>query len=283
MRRRRFRDAVELRRPAKSLNLNSHYEPNTGPVKLEHLSRLFIRVPAIICVSLFSWLKLKGISFGILTGDEYVEYIFRGTLVVWFWSWVLGTSLDARNQSIIYQTDPSADKNRLWESVGFMVALTLIFIVLCWVRDVRWFVLILAAFFVACSIGWRFLVNRFIGPMIEASLMVCRGKGNFLDYERVECYSYYINGAWRWWHCGCSLVLVSLLNVIVFSGKADFVATAIGFRSSVFFTAFSASLLLLGLEAWMWSERIRALVLSRHLELLNDTYLLTSKEPDKGA
>ena len=113
MTRRRLRDRIASKEGS-SRQLPPY---DFGPVKLEHLSRFLIRIPAVICLSLFSWLKLKGIPFGVLTGEEYVEVIFQGTLFVWFWSWVCGASLDARNQSIIYKTDPSIDRNRLREAV----------------------------------------------------------------------------------------------------------------------------------------------------------------------
>jgi hypothetical protein len=77
-------------------------------------------------------------------------------MIIYYFSWVFGSLLDAHDQALVYLTAPDGGRVPI-TAIGMMVALAAVFGVLCWVDTYQKFSQALGLFWLINILAWQYL------------------------------------------------------------------------------------------------------------------------------
>jgi hypothetical protein len=193
----------------------------------------------------------------VVHGLKPADFVWDGTLIIYFASWIFGAESDAEVQGEVYLTAPN--KGQL-TAQDLMIAGSIAgaFAVLLLLRHKPHLLAgAMTLFWLGNILAWRYLVNL-LKTTINKSRATYRRNKEYIGLEKLNVVQRYISGQWQWWRFGLGAVLIIAVDVFAFMDVIDIE------MGLVFFVGF--------VESWIWMERARTNVSLRILDDLHEKY-----------
>jgi len=242
--------------------------------------RAIIAFGFIILPFFFTWLKLSHLSIAeilqAISNASAIDYIWKGALIIYFFSWVWGCKFDVNLQEVVYIRVANAGvlPLRAFAIAGVIIAMGG---VLLWVNTYPAFVVTLTVFTLIDHLAWRYLVG-FLGPPIQTSRKYYENKLDYVELERLNIVVDEVAGSWKWWRNIMGLALiVAMLGLVYYEPKMDTVSIGGLQVSWQLLQALSILVWVVAMEAWIWYIRIRARISLNILQNLRSKYEFKAK------
>lgn len=245
-------------------------------MKLLSSTRTWMSILASGLVLVFGWLKLKGVSIIPLTSDSFTTVLLRGSMILYFFSWVFGASWDAHDQGLVYLTAPNKGRIPVI-AIFLMIIITLVFGILCWVDSYVKFAAVLGIFWLVNLIAWQYMMRKLVGEVITKSSTILLQLGHHLELARLHIVRDYLSGSWQWWRFCIGAVLIICINVLANTNVPNDIKAATNVLSAEFVMVFSIFLFVAVVELWIWVMRIKRRISLNLLDDLGETYKLEPK------
>ncbi len=245
--------------------------------RLARMMRFIVRAGFIVLPFFFAWLKLRNLSLTeimqVTENASAADIVWKSALIIYFFAWVWGASLDIDLQELVYLEVPNKGHIPL-EGLGLALTIIALGAVLLWADTYLSFVSALAVFTVLDHVGWRYLVN-FLRPAIEKSQRAYEKEHDYLGLEQLLAVENQICGGWKWWRGGMGLLFIAgmLTMAAVYPPNATFEYRTLRL-SWGFVQACSIFVWVIGMELWHWFVRLKTHVIVNALEDLKSHYQL---------
>jgi len=239
-------------------------------------TRFWIKFLAGVLAFFFGWLKLKGVAIGPMTTDTFASFLLKASLVIYYFSWVFGASLDAKDQALVYLTAPNKEQLPK-EGIGLMIAMAIVFGALCYVDTYRQFAAVLGFFWFINIIAWRYLVIKLLRKPITISYDIYSSYINYIELEKLKIVKQYIDGPWQWWRFVIGAFMIGGINFLLYTNLPARLVLYTDIVSIQFVPAFSIFLFVFSVELWIWIMRIKRRISLNALENLAENYVLRPK------
>ena len=84
-------------------NSNKLLDEKNNVIQLISTSKIFIRILATGIAILYGWLKFKGLHISPIINQISTELILKVSLIIYYFSWVFGTTTDGDDQQMVFQ------------------------------------------------------------------------------------------------------------------------------------------------------------------------------------
>jgi hypothetical protein len=237
--------------------------------------KLFINISAAILALFFTWLQFDISLFKPFFTDEWANILFKLSLVLYYFSWIFGTTADLKDEDYTLNIYPN--KNEISKiSFGILLFLVLLFALLCFINTASLFAIVLSGFLIFNVISWRYLVH-FAKPTFKENENIIKNK---FDYEYQKVLENYLMGRWQWYRFIYAVFFIIVINILIFSDLHLFVAAKLH-CSSQFIISICFLFYVVTFELWVWFKRIERILTFRIYDKLDDIYMLNLKSNEK--
>ena len=275
----KYKKIKEARKGSKRNKSVSQYDDKPRrdyTIKLAWTIRLFLWITSVILTIIFSWLKLEGIPFSVITNDIVASYILKISLIIYFFSWILGCNFDIYYQTLVYETVPNkGDIPKLGYFAIF--GIVILFGLLCWIDSFKKFSLVLPCFWILDHLSLIYMIKKIVNPALKDSLDYNQKEHNYRNIEKINVISEYLRGIWAKWRF---LVGFSILLFIIFLSFTDYpskLSNYLTWKSADFVISLSILFFVLLVEIWIWLRRIGVRICFRNIDSINEHYRLSPK------
>jgi hypothetical protein len=238
----------------------------------------------------FTWLQIRNLDIAPVLNEKTPDLIWKGSLVIYFLSWVSGTNFDTDYQELVLVR---LNRENTWpiQSVLALVALFVVAAALLWTvrpeidaageRNIKRFAVILCAFIVIDHAAWRYLI-WFLQPATEASIAYYKNIRDFNGLEKLKVVVDQVQGNWKWWRLFCvgiptsALIIGFAFSDSIRSAISKFVSSFLPGLSGPALTRLTSGLLVamfvLSVECWHWAIRINTFFSLKLLDELEHQY-----------
>ena len=246
-----------------------------------HATRSLIKYIAIGLPLVFTWLTLNDISIesidNLISNTTATDVVWKSALILFFTSWIWGTSYDTDMQELVYLSAPKKGQLPL-HAIGVSVMIAIVMSVLLWVPDYQTFTLVLILFWLINLIAWRYLVWFIVGSMIASSEVTYRENQDYFGLEKLKIVENYICGRWQWWRFIFGGILCLAMIVLAISPQENyFIPVANISVSQSFIHSMSIFLFVTLMETWIWVVRIKSRVSIDVLDDFRNRYSIQRK------
>ncbi|HEX9459703.1 MAG TPA: hypothetical protein VGA84_11190 [Thermoanaerobaculia bacterium] len=234
-------------------------------------TRRIIRWSAFVVPFFFVWLRFRGVDVMPVVRSLPATILLRASLVLYYFSWLYGTTFDTDIQELVYHTAPTKQGRVPTTAIVVMLTIAAMFAVLCAITSFQQFLVFLACFWLVDILAWRYLVTRLLPPVFRASLAHFKEVGDDAKIDQLDFVKDYHVGHWKWLRSIVGAVLLLVLNVIARTGIVSWLASRI--QMSVDTTlAVAIAMFLLFVEGWVWIMRLRTRFAIQTIEQLRHRY-----------
>jgi hypothetical protein len=235
-------------------------------------------------VLFFGWLELKDHFFMPAVESIHPEVLRKGTLAVYYASWIFGTNFDLTAQQAVYVKDPGRGAMSK-VAIAALLSFAVVAAVLLWASDSdQRFAGALAIFLAANIAGWAYIVRR-VKPIIDASGKYYKAERDFAEFERLHIVANYISGNWQWHRFAVMCVLVAIVLFACFTRAPtviealvrNFMSTLPSGIVSSLLPDLSLILFVLIAETWIWIMRARTQAFLNVIFVLKKIYRFTPR------
>jgi hypothetical protein len=234
-------------------------------------TRLIIRSSAMIIALLFGWLRFRGVDVLPVVRSLPATILLRGSLVLYYFSWLLGATFDTDTQELVYRTPPRKKGEIPTSAVVTMLVLAVVFAVLCAITSFRQFLMFLALFWLLDHLAWRYLATKLLPPVFRASAAQYGEEKDAARIDQLAFVKVYHTGRWKWRRLITGVVMLLILNIMANTAVMEQLASRIQVSADTILAA-GVALYLLLVEGWAWIMRLQTRVAIQTIERLRPHY-----------
>lgn len=257
-------------------------EKKSQTIKAARIAKRTLSWAGMGLVAAFGFLKFHGLDFAPLLKDLNAQFLLQATLAFYYLCWVTGCSFDIDDQELLY-VDPPDLRRVISMCVITVGAIVIPFGILCYVQSYRAFAVALTVFLVAnvlCWIGLCYWVLRESVPATEKYYTDKKAYPKLLELKYFV--DDYLEGPWQIWRFCAGAVIVSIIDIIAFTGLYEHLNILHRLGSKDFVLALLVLTFVLVMEIWIWAQRWQFRISRLHLDKIARSYnlqLKTSKIP----
>lgn len=223
---------------------------------MAQLVRRIVKLLAWLLALAFAFLKLKDFPIPSLESGLASNAIFNISMVLFYLSWCFGAPWDSRYEQRVIVVAPKKGKLTL-EAILIMVALAVLFGVLCYINTQKVFLWFLLAFWLVNWGAWRILVNKFLLEPFRTSVSVYKKFEKHYEILRLDLVKDFIDGKWQWIRFFIGIILIEIFLIVNYLGIPGFIAMTTGKVSSEVVRAGFIAVFVFIVEPWIWYMRFR--------------------------
>jgi hypothetical protein len=244
-------------------------------VRVARTTRWLIYGLATLLTLVFGWLKLNGQDFAPIVKDLTPSLLFRTSLALYFTSWAFGTTSDTNVQESVYAVAPASGSLPMgaW---SIAISISLVFAILCVVKSVGIFSLVLALLLTANVVGWRYMLKLVADPLSRSAeeYESCQDYAKLQELREV---ARYLSGGWQWWRFGAGAIIIGAMLALAF----EQVSLRVGFLFGLPSTEYAFSVLVFAfvaiMEGWIWAIRLQRNITIDVIRKINALYRLSPR------
>jgi len=245
---------------------------NSAVARVARTTRWLIYGLATLLTLAFGWLKLSGQDFAPIVKDVTPSLLFRTSLALYFTSWAFGTVSDTNAQESVYVVAPAGGSLPM-KAWGTAIVISLVFAILCIVRSVGIFSIVLAGLLIANILGWRYMLTLVVKPLNRSAE----------EYERLVDYAKlqelreverYLSGVWQWWRFAAGAIIICAMLALAFESVSLGVSSIFGLSNEYAFSVLVFAFVAV-MEGWIWAIRLQRNITLEVIRKIGDLYRLS--------
>jgi hypothetical protein len=263
---------------------NASFDRRTSVTRLARLTRLLIRIIFPIFPLAFAWLSLRNVSWNEMaqafSTPSVNDFLWKGTIFVYFTSWLAGAYSDVNDQEDIYLLAPGGGRLPLLATLG-AITIAACGMTLIYVEGHLAFAVVLTVFLVSYFLGWRIFV-RALRPIIEGSRTLYNREADVIGAERLLAVEHFFTGRWQFYRFLCGAVIVVMILGVAISKHGATIPLA-GYPMLIDPVArpFGMMIFVLFMDIWLWAMRLRMKATLSALSRLGREYDIRPKRHEQ--
>jgi hypothetical protein len=211
----------------------------------------------------FSFLKIQRPTF---INDSSPSVVMQTAIGIWYLSWVFGLGMDLNMQERVYFFDP--DEGHLPREMYFTFGIMLLFaiIMMYFVDEPKYFVLILTVFSIVSIFGYLLYARR-ASKIIDSSYTEFVEHRDRVRIEQINCLRNYIQGRWNRVRAVVLVAMLIPIDILCWDRelRSYLVKLIVGINGAISPSALDTLLptllvifFLALAEGWQWIRRLEA-------------------------
>jgi hypothetical protein len=226
--------------------------------KIFRRTKTLIKTIALILAFFFTWLEFRNIMIArevipLLT-DKLSNTFFKIVIVIYYFSWLAGTSKDLDDEEYTFLTAPNSGKLSI-SALGSMAVLAGLFAWLCGASTPKSIAIVLTTFFISNVLGWIYL-KWYIKEAIEKSIEKYENRKDNLGLYKISIIKTYLWGKWEIYRFITGFIILLILDIFAFSNLSQIITKYLMLPSSQFLIVFMFFVYVIIMEIWIWFYRI---------------------------
>lgn len=246
-------------------------------------TRLIIRLIAIGLGAYVTYLQIKQIRIEEIITPATPDLMWRGALILYYWSWIFGAGFDTNVVELTFVNFPGKGKWP-WHSFGALAVILVMAVVLISAHgNMLHFALALTAFTIVDNGPWFYYFKWLLRPMALQSRTEFKGNGQLARLEALRIVLDLVLGNWKYWRLACGAIIILILDAFTFSTfirqafarLTDSILSWLSPAEAADFVYASLVLLfVLVMEGWHWIMRFMTLIKLRAIHNIDEHYVL---------
>jgi hypothetical protein len=236
------------------LNHNKILNEKNKVISLVNNSKTIIRLLAGIVAVLFGWLKFRGLPIDSIINEISTELILKLAIIIYYFSWLFGTTLDASDQGIVFHK--AIDKGKI-PALGVFLAIIItgFLIALCFMFDTPIFSFLFLLFWFCNYIMWSLFISNIMHPYFTSNKTFYKDQGDYLNLKRFEIVESFLYGSWNKKRFFIGFLLLIPATIISSTKWLDFIFT--NSDKKHFYVSILIMVFVLTVELWVWFYRLK--------------------------
>lgn len=241
---------------------------------IKNVEKLIKAVGSILLL-FFGWLTLKDFPLISLINDDSASILLKFTLVIYYSSWIFGTSVDLNDEDYTFVIAPNSGKlTKMAITIIFMMGL--LFAILCWSESFKVFSISLLVFLLIDFLGNKYL-NNFVKKAMEESESKYISSKNYLGYKSLQTIKHFLNGSYVKWRFFVGFIIIFILIIFSYTNISTLFSHFLNVEKqlilSITFFIYVATI-----EIWIWYKRLMRKIQLSILDEINNEFSLVKKQ-----
>lgn len=240
---------------------------------IKNVEKLIKTVGSILLL-LFSWLTLKDFPITSLINTNSAAILMKSALIIYYLSWILGTSVDLQDEDHTLIIAPNGGKLTKM-AIGIILMMGLLFAILCWSDNFKVFSLSLFIFLLIDFLGNIYL-NKFIKKAFKDSESIFISNNNYYGYKSLQTIKHFLNGAYVKWRYMIGFILIIILIILSYTNISVLLSNFLKIEKQLILS-FLFLIYVLTIEVWIWYQRLTRKIKLLILNDINQEFSLVKK------
>jgi hypothetical protein len=236
-----------------------------GPVLTSaRRARFIVRITCAVIGIVVGYLQLRNLPFVQIVNNLSGELIMKSSLILFYFSWFLGTINDANDQELVLANPKVMFPNFLMVLIIFF--LSGFFILLCLATTFKARILLLFAVIIMDRVALYYYRSKLVLNAFKFSKDEYEKGKKFIWYIKLDAVQKYLYGKWNNTRFTCGMVFLLVLLFFIYSPINKLIESQINKFSNEILYSLSFLIFVLLYEGFTWIKRFEIKIVFKTVE-----------------